>query len=169
MQHLLVIIGFYDQVVRHAHVFTYRFGNMADIRCQRKLMISIFDIITHIIGTIMRDFESSNAEIADHKRHFLFYHLTRTDKRFLHVATLADSSVDGLCRINRNTMFLSQTTYSLDMIGMIVRDQDCNNFGEIDRFIFQHLLYGTNTDTCINQHAEFGCSQIIAVSTASTC
>ena len=89
LQHLLVIIGFYDQVVRHAHVFTYRFGNMADIRCQRKLMISIFDIITHIIGTIMWDFESSNAEIADHKRHFLFYHLTRTDKRFLHVATLA--------------------------------------------------------------------------------
>lgn len=36
-------------------------------------------------------------------------------------------------------MFLSQTTYSLDMIGMIVRDQDCNNFGEIDR------IYSFNT------------------------
>ena len=150
LQHLLIIIGFYDQVVCHAHIFAYCFGNMADIRCQRELMIAIFDIIADIISTVMRNLESGNAEIANHKRHFFFDHLTRTDKLFLHVAALVDSPVDSLRRIDRDTMFFSQTTYGFDMISMIMRDQNCNNFGEIDRFIFQHLLYGTNTDTCIN-------------------
>ena len=77
--------------------------------------------------------------------------------------------MDGSGSVYRDIHFLSQATHRLDMVGMVVRYQDCHDFGKVDRFIFQHLLYGTYSDTSINQYPEFGSTQIIAVATASTC
>ncbi len=70
--------------------------------------------------------------------------------------------------INRDIQFLSQSTYSFDMICMIVRNKYRTYHFHTDTCFLQSFFNRPYCNAGINEYSIFFCAYIIAVATAST-
>ena len=64
-------------MVRHADIFPHRVRDMAYVGSESEFMITILDMVSHIISTIVRHLESRDTEITDKEWNFFFYNLAR--------------------------------------------------------------------------------------------
>ena len=125
-QHLLIVIGFDDEVVGLEYVFLHLFGRRTHIGHDAECAVAHLDAVPHVLGRVMRYRERGDGEWAN--REWLVRHDVMAVDVFnfldgMHVAT--DAFVDRFGGVDRQVEFLTDIARSLDMVGMVMGDDEC--------------------------------------------
>ena len=119
-QHLVIIVGFKNQIVSFPDVFGGSRGYLSKVSQKREHLPVYFNAIAHIVRPVMRNLKRLYVKIFQFHRLFLFQIAHGRVQLLSHTITPVDSGMNtGRC-INRNIHLFTQMPHGFDMIGMVM-------------------------------------------------
>ena len=166
-QHLLVVIGLDDKVVGCADSLFDLVVRRATIGDEHEAFPHIIDGIAQAIGGVVRDSEGVDPHTKEFER-LTFFEETACGLEFERDAIVAvDAGVDGCSGVDGDMDMLSKPSDGADMVGMVVRDEDSHDVGEVEFHRAKTVVNLTRRDTGIDEDALVFGSEVVAIAGAT--
>ena len=86
----------------------------------------------------------------------------------VHHEVAVDAVVDELCGIDWDVDFVAEVAGSLDVVGVVVRNQNGTDVAFLDAVFCHDFFQAADADACVNNESVGLGAQVVAVATTST-
>ena len=166
-EHVLVVVGFEDEVSGAGHVARDRVRRLADVRGDDKAVRAAGDEVAHTVAAVVRDLEGLDGEVANGEGHALFDHAPGGAQRLVDVATAVDAGVHALGGVDRDMAAFAEATDGLDVVAVVVGDEHSQDAVEVDIGLAERLTDGAQSDAGVDEDAVVSGANVVAVATAA--
>ncbi len=161
------MIGLDDKVVGRADSLFDLVVRCATIGDEHEAFPHIIDGIAQAIGGVVRDSEGVDPHAKEFER-LTFFEETSRGLEFERDAVVAvNAGVDGGSGVDGDMDVLSESSDGADMVGMIVRDEDSHDVGEVEFHRAKTVVNLTRRDTGIDEDALVFGSEVVAIAGAT--
>jgi hypothetical protein len=167
-QHILVIVGFHDQVVGLENVLGSGLGDMAKVSDKAEHLAVHLYTVANVIGSVMRHLKRSDGKLVETEGNLLLHKTYATGQFLCHTVVVVDTLMGLTCGVYRDSTLLAQIAQSLDMVSVIMCHKYCHDSLKRNTYILEVSLDLFYRYAGINQDCMFVCAKIVAVAAAST-
>ena len=168
LEHCLVVVGLDYQVVSLADMLGCLLADEAEVGGEDEAAAVIRERVTHAVGGVVRYRESGYGEVTKLEMLAFLEELDGRRGEFLRHAEVVVHSVEHLVRgIDGDVENFAKDADGFYVVGMVVSDEESPDVAQLYSVVAEFAFDGACGYARVNQHAIFGRTEEVAVSTAT--